>query len=63
VEVCYRPPDQEKQVDEALYRHIEAASLSKALILMGDVSHPCTCWQDNTAGGSWTALMITSFSK
>ncbi|GAB0177773.1 hypothetical protein GRJ2_000242600 [Grus japonensis] len=37
--VCYRPPDQGDQADEALYRQIEAASCSQALVLMGDFSH------------------------
>jgi len=32
VEVCYRPPDQEDRVDEALYRQIGAASCSQALV-------------------------------
>ena len=31
VGVSYRPPDQEEQVDEALYRQVRAASHSQAL--------------------------------
>ena len=50
VGVCYRPPDQEDQADEALYRQIGAASCSQALVLMGDFNHPDICWRDNTAG-------------
>ncbi|GAB0208907.1 hypothetical protein GRJ2_003356400 [Grus japonensis] len=50
VGVCYRPPDQEDRVDEALYRQIGAASCSKALVLMADFNHPDICWRDNTAG-------------
>ncbi|KAF1487044.1 hypothetical protein FQV17_0000336, partial [Megadyptes antipodes antipodes] len=46
----YRPPDQEDQADEALYRWIGAASRSQALVLMGDFNHPDVCWRDNTAG-------------
>lgn len=38
--ICYRPPN---QVDEALYKQIEAASHLQALILMGDFSHSDTC--------------------
>ncbi|GAB0209334.1 hypothetical protein GRJ2_003399100 [Grus japonensis] len=49
-EVCYRPPDQEDRVDEALYRQIGAASCSQALVLMADFNHPDICWRDNTAG-------------
>ncbi|GAB0205478.1 mitochondrial enolase superfamily member 1 [Grus japonensis] len=49
VGVCYRPPDQGDQADEALYRQIGAASHSQALVLMGDFNHPDICWRDNTA--------------
>jgi len=44
VGVCYRPPDQEDQVDEALYRQTGAASCSQALVFMGDFNHPTVCW-------------------
>ncbi|GAB0176939.1 mitochondrial enolase superfamily member 1 [Grus japonensis] len=47
--VCYRPPDQGDQADEALYRQIGAASCSQALVLMGDFNHPDICWRDNAA--------------
>ncbi|GAB0205636.1 hypothetical protein GRJ2_003029200 [Grus japonensis] len=47
--VCYRPPDQGDQADEALYRQIGAASQSQALVLMGDFNHPDICWRDNAA--------------
>jgi len=50
VGVCYRPPDQDEQEDEALYRQIGEASHSKTLVLMGDFNHPNICWRDNTAG-------------
>ncbi|KAK4832987.1 hypothetical protein QYF61_027011 [Mycteria americana] len=50
VGVCCRPPDQEDQADEGLYRQIGAASCSQALVLMGDFNHPDICWRDNTAG-------------
>ncbi|GAB0187084.1 alpha-actinin-2 [Grus japonensis] len=50
VGVCYRPPDQEDRVGEALYRQIGVPSRSQALVLMGDFSHPNICWRDNTAG-------------
>jgi len=35
VTVCYRPPNQEHQADEALCRQTGGASLSQALVLMG----------------------------
>ena len=50
VGVCYRPPDQEEQADEALYRQIGAAWHLQALVLTGDFNHPDICWRDNTAG-------------
>ncbi|KAK4817029.1 hypothetical protein QYF61_026035 [Mycteria americana] len=50
VGVCHSPLDQENRADEALYRHIGAASRSEALVLMGDFNHPGICWRDNTAG-------------
>ncbi|GAB0183006.1 hypothetical protein GRJ2_000765900 [Grus japonensis] len=50
VGVCYRPPSQEDQVDEALDRQIGAASCSQALVLLGDFNHPNICWRANTAG-------------
>ncbi|GAB0203390.1 hypothetical protein GRJ2_002804600 [Grus japonensis] len=49
VGVCYRPPNQGDQADEALYRQIGAASHSQALVLMGDFNHPDICWRDNAA--------------
>ena len=50
VGVCYRPPDQEDQADEALCGQIGAASCSQALVLRGDFNHPNICWRDNMAG-------------
>ncbi|GAB0179437.1 hypothetical protein GRJ2_000409000 [Grus japonensis] len=41
--VCYRPPDQGDQADEALYRQIGAASHSRTLVLTGDFNHPDVC--------------------
>ncbi|GAB0203081.1 hypothetical protein GRJ2_002773700 [Grus japonensis] len=49
VGVCYRPPDQEDQVDEAQYRQKGEVSPSQALLLTGDFNHPAICWRDNTA--------------
>ena len=50
VGVCYRPPDQDDEADEALHRQIGAASHSQTIVLMGDFNHPDICWKDNTAG-------------
>jgi len=34
--VCYRPPNQDEEVDEAFYKRLAEVSQSLALILMGD---------------------------
>ncbi|CAM4394956.1 unnamed protein product [Caretta caretta] len=49
VGVCYRPPDQGDEVDEAFFRQLTEASGSHALILMGDFNFPDICWESNTA--------------
>jgi len=49
VGVYYRPPDQEKEEDEAFYKQLKAASQSQALVLLGDFSHPDISWKDHTA--------------
>jgi len=55
-------------VDEALYRQIGAASHSQALVFVGDFNHWISVGKTrqrgmSNAGGFWTTLMITSFSK
>ena len=47
--VYYRPPDQEKEVDEAFYRQLKVALQSQALFLMEDFSYPVICWRRNAA--------------
>ncbi|XP_050786243.1 uncharacterized protein LOC127037978 isoform X1 [Gopherus flavomarginatus] len=42
--VCYRPPDQEDEVDEE-----REVSRSQSLVLMEDFNHPDICWESNTA--------------
>ncbi|CAM5167297.1 unnamed protein product [Natator depressus] len=49
VGVCYRPPDQGDEVDEAFFRQLAEATRSHALVLMGDFNHPDICWESNTA--------------
>ena len=49
VDVYYRPPDQDEEVDEAFYRQLQAASQSQALVLMGDFNHPDISWEEHTA--------------
>jgi len=58
VEVCYRPPDKEDQVDKALYGQMGATSSSQALIPTRDFNHPDICWRNHTVGHkqSWRFL-------
>ncbi|CAM4671219.1 unnamed protein product [Caretta caretta] len=49
VGVCYRPPDQGDEVDEAFFWQLTEATRSHALILMGDFNFPDICWESNTA--------------
>lgn len=37
VGVYYRPPNQDKEVDDALYRQLIATSQLKALVIMGEL--------------------------
>lgn len=42
--VCCRPPDQEQQVAEVLYRQIGAALCLQALVFMGELQLSI-CWR------------------
>lgn len=46
VGLCCRPPDQEDQMNEGLYKQIETASRSEAL--MGDFTCPNIFWKEHT---------------
>ncbi|CAM4664489.1 unnamed protein product [Lepidochelys kempii] len=48
VGVCYRPPDQGDEVDEAFFWQLAEATRSHALVLMGDFNLPDICWENNT---------------
>ncbi|GAB0205541.1 hypothetical protein GRJ2_003019700 [Grus japonensis] len=47
--VCYRPPNQDEEVDEAFYKRLAEVSQSLALVLMGDFNLPDVCWEYSTA--------------
>ncbi|PKU36607.1 adaptin ear-binding coat-associated protein 1 [Limosa lapponica baueri] len=47
--VCCRPPNQDEQVDEALYKRLAEVSQLPALVLVGDFNLPDICWKGNTA--------------
>jgi len=43
-------PDQENEVDEALFRQLEEASHLQAVALVRIFNHSDICWRDNTVG-------------
>ena len=47
--VCYRPPNQDEEVDEVSCKRLAAVSQSLALVLMGKFNLPNICWKHNTA--------------
>ncbi|RMC22210.1 hypothetical protein DUI87_00521 [Hirundo rustica rustica] len=47
--VCYRPPNQEEEVDNLLYKQLKNVSGSSARVLVGDFNLPDTCWELHTA--------------
>jgi len=58
------PPDQEKEIDEAFYRQLQAASKSQALVLMGTSTTLTSAGKTiqlgrHNPGGSYRASMIT----
>ena len=58
VGVCYRPPTQDEEVDERLYKQLGEVSRSLPLVLVGDFNFPDICWNYNTADKeqSWRFL-------
>ncbi|PKU47773.1 nipped-b-like protein [Limosa lapponica baueri] len=49
VGVCYRPPNQSSEVDEAFYKQLGEILKSFAIVLVGDFNLPDICWEYNTA--------------
>ncbi|KAK4818426.1 hypothetical protein QYF61_012960, partial [Mycteria americana] len=47
--VCYRPPNQDEDADEAFYKQLAGVSQSLVLVLMGDFNLPDVCWKYNIA--------------
>lgn len=45
---CYRLPEVEEEADEVLYRQLEVASQSQALVLIEDFNHLDICWKNHT---------------
>ncbi|KAK4830875.1 LOW QUALITY PROTEIN: hypothetical protein QYF61_013804 [Mycteria americana] len=49
VGVCYRPPNQDEEADEIVYKQLGEVSRSLALVLVRDFNLPDVCWKYNTA--------------
>ncbi|GAB0176377.1 hypothetical protein GRJ2_000102900 [Grus japonensis] len=49
VGVCYRPPNQDEEADEIVYKQLGEVSQLLALALMGDFNFPDICWKCSTA--------------
>ena len=47
--VRYRPPNQDKEMDEAFFEQLVVVARLPALILMGDFNFADICWKYNTA--------------
>lgn len=58
--VCCRLSDHGEEVDEAIYRQLEAATKSKALVLVGDFNHPDICWRNNMAKHKQSSRFLES---
>lgn len=58
VGVCYRPADQEEEIDVTFFRQLEEDSYSQYLVLIKDLSHPAHHWKavlQRTTQESWQA--------
>ncbi|GAB0179838.1 cAMP-dependent protein kinase inhibitor alpha [Grus japonensis] len=49
VGLCYRPPNQDEEVDEIFCKQLGEVSQLLAFVLMGDFNLPDICWKYNTA--------------
>ncbi|GAB0193288.1 mitochondrial enolase superfamily member 1 [Grus japonensis] len=47
--VCYRPPNQDEEVDEVFYKRLAEVSQPLALVLVRDFNLLDVCWKYNTA--------------
>jgi len=47
--VCYRPPNQDEEVDEAFCKRLAEVSQSLTTVLVSDFNLPDICWKCNTA--------------
>ncbi|KAK4820564.1 hypothetical protein QYF61_001627 [Mycteria americana] len=47
--VCYRPRNQDEEIDEAFYKQLAGVPQSLALVLVGVFNFPDVCWKYNAA--------------
>jgi len=47
--ICYRPPNQDEEVDEIVYKSLAEVSQSLVLVLVRDFNLLDICWKYNTA--------------
>lgn len=45
---CYRLPEEEEEANEVLYRQLEVAAQSQALVLVENSNHLDICWRNHT---------------
>lgn len=50
VGVCSRPPSQDEETDEILYKQLGEVSRSLSLVLMGDFNLPDVYWKYSRVG-------------
>ena len=49
VGICYRPPNQDKEMDEAFYEQLAEVARLPVLIFVGDFNFPDICWKYSAA--------------
>lgn len=63
VGICQTPPDQEEEINEAFFKHIEEVSPSEALILMHNFNNHSICWWFNRAGHKQPRRQLQCWEK
>ena len=56
--VCYRPPNQDEEVDKTFYKHLTEVSKFLALVLMEDFNLLDICWKCNTADRKQSSMFL-----
>jgi len=58
--VCYRPPNQDDEVDEVFYKRLAEVSQLLALVLVGDFNLLDICWKYNAADWKQSRRFLAS---